>query len=280
METGVVFKCNGRQLLGILHVPEAAKRLGVVIVVGGPTYRIGSHRQFVLLSRRLAAQGYAGIRFDYRGMGDSEGDERSFQEIQEDIRAAIDCLRAHVPDVQAVVLWGLCDAATAICLSLARLEKVSGVTMLNPWVRSEQTLARSYIRSYYAKRLLSAANWRRLFNARIDLRNSARDFLAVLRVVFWPSATKRVEVSLAQRLLSGLGGFSGSVLIILSGNDLTAAEFREAMRGSKEWQQITAEETLTLRELQTANHTFSKREWRGRVEEWTIEWLDGLCGTS
>ena len=52
---------------------------GVLIVTGGPQYRAGSHRQFVLLARFLAARGMAVLRFDYRGMGDSEGAPRDYR---------------------------------------------------------------------------------------------------------------------------------------------------------------------------------------------------------
>ena len=46
----------------------AASR-GMLIVVGGPQYRAGSHRQFTLLARDVAATGVPTMRFDYRGMG-------------------------------------------------------------------------------------------------------------------------------------------------------------------------------------------------------------------
>ena len=58
-EEPMVFHCEREQLVGMLHRganPDA--RLGVLIVVGGPQYRVGSHRQFVLMARDLAAAGY------------------------------------------------------------------------------------------------------------------------------------------------------------------------------------------------------------------------------
>ena len=52
-EIPVVFNCQDSRLLGILHKPEKPGRQGVLIVVGGPQTRVGSHRQFVLLARYL-----------------------------------------------------------------------------------------------------------------------------------------------------------------------------------------------------------------------------------
>ena len=54
--------CADDRLPAILHRPEVTARTGVVIVVGGRQNRVGSHRQFVLLARALAAAGYATLR--------------------------------------------------------------------------------------------------------------------------------------------------------------------------------------------------------------------------
>src|SRR6185295_1875345 len=113
VERPVLFECEGERLIGIIAVPEPPARVGVLVVVGGPQYRAGAHRQFVYLSRRLAAAGIPAMRFDYRGMGDSTGAARTFEDCGPDIAAAIDALRANCPAVARVVLWGLCDAASA-----------------------------------------------------------------------------------------------------------------------------------------------------------------------
>ena len=107
-EEAISFACGGDTLVGIVSTSSAPSNLGVVIIVGGPQYRVGSHRQFVSLARTLAAAGFPALRFDYRGMGDSGGDRRSFEDIEDDIRAAIDTLLASQPGLASVALWGLC----------------------------------------------------------------------------------------------------------------------------------------------------------------------------
>ncbi len=79
-ERPVLFECEGEQLVGVIALPELRRAIAVLVVVGGPQYRAGSHRQFVLLARRLAAAGFPVLRFDYRGMGDSTGAARTFEE--------------------------------------------------------------------------------------------------------------------------------------------------------------------------------------------------------
>ena len=59
------FPCNGAPLVGIVHPAERPGRTGVLMVVGGgPQYRVGGHRQLVLWARQLAASGVAVMRFD------------------------------------------------------------------------------------------------------------------------------------------------------------------------------------------------------------------------
>jgi hypothetical protein len=57
-ERVLMLRCEADTMLGILHEPVAPSApVGVLIVVGGPQYRAGSHRQFVLLARALRKLG-------------------------------------------------------------------------------------------------------------------------------------------------------------------------------------------------------------------------------
>ncbi|HEY0584958.1 MAG TPA: hydrolase 1, exosortase A system-associated, partial [Pseudoduganella sp.] len=161
-ECALAFDCEGETLVGILSPAATAARRGVLVIVGGPQYRAGSHRQFALLARQLAAQGIPALRFDYRGLGDSSGAARTFEHVAADIRSAIDAFQAAVPGLQEVVLWGLCDAAAAALFYGRRDPRVTGLVLLNPWARSAAGLARSTLKHYYWARLRDPALWRKL----------------------------------------------------------------------------------------------------------------------
>src|SRR5262249_34163772 len=135
VEDAVSFRVAGDRVLGVLHHARQPAACGVLLLVGGPQYRVGSHRQFVLLARHLAAAGVPVLRFDYRGMGDSEGGAVSFDGADADIAAAIDEFSRRVPALRRVALWGLCDAASAALMYAFRDSRVSGLVLLNPWVR-------------------------------------------------------------------------------------------------------------------------------------------------
>ena len=154
-EFALSFQCQGEGLVGILHKPEQARPRGVIFVVGGgPQYRSGGHRQLTLWSRKLCSEGYAAFRFDYRGMGDAQGQFVGFEGISDDIAAAIDRFFEAVPEMKEVVLWGECDAASAILFYAHRDQRVKGIVLLNPWVRTEAGEAKAILRFYYLQRLM------------------------------------------------------------------------------------------------------------------------------
>ncbi|MEE4110252.1 MAG: hydrolase 1, exosortase A system-associated, partial [Halieaceae bacterium] len=132
-ELPLTLSCDGQRMCGILHAPAEPAERGVVMLVGGPQYRVGSHRQFVLTARALARDGICVLRFDHRGAGDSEGEARSFEELADDLACAVSALREAAPAVREVVVWGLCDAASAAALFAHRTEYVTGVVLINPW---------------------------------------------------------------------------------------------------------------------------------------------------
>ncbi len=180
-EHALQFSCDDAALIGILSRPRQAATRGVLVVVGGPQYRAGSHRQFTLLARALAAQGIPVLRFDYRGMGDSEGAARDFEAVSADLRAAIDEFFRQVPTLRDVAIWGLCDGASAALFYAAGDPRVAGLALLNPWVRSTASYARTTLRHYYLARLRQGEFWRKLLGGRFDVRAAAASLRQLLQ---------------------------------------------------------------------------------------------------
>jgi len=288
-ELPVVFSCHDQALLGILHQPIDAKPLGVLLVVGGPQYRVGSHRQFVLLARMLADQGIPVLRFDYRGMGDAEGEPRTFIDVDHDIAAAIDAFFQQCPNLTGCVIWGLCDAASAALFYGYQDPRVQGLVLLNPWVYTEQGAATAFLKHYYLQRLLSPDFWRKVFSFKFNVFSSLTSLFGIVKKFLnrTPSVQNpsgetltyshqnRVssELSLPERMKACLRRFQHPVLLILSGKDLTADEFRDVTAADDEWQSLLADERITRYELSASDHTFSTKAWRDQVAEWTWLWL-------
>lgn len=276
-EIPVSFKCGDADLVGVIHRPEGTATRGVIIVVGGPQYRVGSHRQFLLLARALAESGIAAMRFDYRGLGDSSGDFPGFENIDDDIRAAADTFSAELPEMRDIVLWGLCDAASAILFYAHADSRISGTVLLNPWVRSESGYAKTQLRHYYLKRLFSRELWKKILAGRFDLSDSAGSLTDTVKAASTESGAGNSGGNpLADRMAAGLEKFTRPVLLIMSGRDLTAREFDDAAKASPRWQELMAENRLSRRDMPAADHTFSRREWRDEVASLTLDWVKNL----
>ena len=276
-EQAISFPCQGDWLYGVLSLPQGACSRGVLIVVGGPQYRAGSHRQFTLLARSLAAQGIAAMRFDYRGMGDSEGEARSFDTVDEDLRAAIDHFTAAVPGMRQVVLWGLCDAASATLMYAPGDPRVSGLVLLNPWVRTPDGLARTTLKHYYRSRLREPDFWRQVVRGQFELGRSLSSMFGLVRAAFAPAgAASAGSASLRERMHAAMRQFGGQVLFIVSGADLTGREFCDLADSSPEWKRLIDAPRVTRHQLDHADHTFSRRDWRDQVAAWTGEWVQSL----
>ena len=272
-ERALLLPCGTDLLVAILALPRAPRARGVLIVVGGPQYRVGSHRQFVLLARHLARAGIACLRFDVRGMGDSPGAPHSFERLDADLHCAIDAFLAHTPGLQEVVLWGLCDGASAALLSGTRHPCVRGLVLLNPWVRSEATAAQARLEHYYVERLLSGALWRKVLRGGFDWRGSLAALAGTVRSA--RAAARPPQAPPFQvRMAEGLLGFDGAVLLILSGNDLTGQEFVRLTRSDPRWREAMARPRLARVDLPEADHTFSRAAWQEQVEQATLAWLD------
>ncbi|MGI8943773.1 MAG: hydrolase 1, exosortase A system-associated, partial [Qipengyuania sp.] len=173
------------------------------------------------LAADIARAGFPVFRFDRRGIGDSDGENRGFRKSQADIAAALDAFRALAPGVTRVVGFGNCDAATA--LMLASGAGCDALVLSNPWTIDEDADAMpppATIRARYIARLKDPHEVLRLLGGKVDFRK-------LLRGIAWASAPRRKPGSLALEAREGLSKFDGPVRILIAESDRTAQVFLE-----------------------------------------------------
>jgi len=265
VESPIVFMSNDKQLVGIYHQAAVPATKAVVFVVGGPQTRVGSHRQFLLLAREFANQGIDVLRFDYTGAGDSEGEITEFTDLTSSISAAVDTLLLQNHQLNEITLWGLCDAASAILIYLAKTkdERINKMILLNPWVRQASTEAQVYLKSYYIRRLFQKDFWKKLFSGNVKARNTVKD----IKKFQHQSKHLSDSASFVDLMLYGAETFTGKISFILSGNDLTAEEFKMLTQSDERWKKILKQPMNSIDTVKGANHTFSKELWHQQVVE-------------
>jgi len=118
MEERVSFTSRGLKLAGILHLPEPrAERSAAFIVLHG----FGSNKDGLggtTVARMLSGLGYAALRFDFRGCGESEGERGRVicKEQVEDARNALSFLadRGDIDPKRIAVIGQSFGAAVAV----------------------------------------------------------------------------------------------------------------------------------------------------------------------
>ena len=237
------FACEGADLVGTLD--GRAGGVGLLIVSGGNEIRAGAFSGQARLAAEIAAAGFPVLRYDRRGVGDSEGDNRGFRSSTPDIAAALAAFRTECPQVQRLVALGNCDAASA--LMMASGAGCDGLVLCNPWTYESEDVAAppppQAIRARYAARLKNPRELWRLLSGGVDLRKLARGLAASMRPAALPTG-------LLEDMRGGLAGFAGDVRILLAGRDRTAQAFAAS------W--AAGDQRVTFR--QHADHAFSGAE--------------------
>ena len=140
-EQPVVFTGPKGALHGIFTppAPDVPPARACVVFPGRP--RSGLRRHLVLAARILAAEGFAVLRFDLRGRGESAGEVERPSRTEprgEDVVAAIRHLReAH--GQKQFLLAGYCyDALTALDSFKDEADAISGIFVATPTVLTEK----------------------------------------------------------------------------------------------------------------------------------------------
>jgi exosortase A-associated hydrolase 1 len=251
------FSCQGSSLVGVVDVPERPLERGVLVLTGTRQYRVGGHRQYALLARIMAPRGLAVMRFDCRGIGDSEGAPRRYDALGDDIRAALKEFFTQIPEMKEVVVWGLDDAATAAALYAHTDTRVRALILLNPWMRNPDAGERATLLPHLRARFGELGFWKRVVAADEAAGEEVRHAQRVIAM--------DPHLPLQERMVASLACFDGNTLVILGGADPQAREF-EAL--------LDKHETRARRVTITgANHSFASREWRDEVAQICANWI-------
>ncbi|GMM94487.1 hydrolase 1, exosortase A system-associated [Qipengyuania sp. MTN3-11] len=257
----MTFPCEGNRLAGTLD--SAPGTTGLLIVGGGNEIRSGAFSGQARIAAEIADAGYPVFRFDRRGIGDSEGANRGFRESGPDMAAALDAFRSLAPQLEKVVGFGNCDAASA--LMLAGGAGCDALVLSNPWTiendgesEADDTPPPSAIRSRYLAKLRNPREIARLLSGGVDYRKLLR---GIARAV----GPKAQPTSLAAEMQTALASFAGPVRILLAERDRTAQVFAES------WDRLDNR----IARCPGAGHAYVEPEARAWLRERLLEALRG-----
>jgi hypothetical protein len=120
------------RIWGVLHIPKRIPALGIIFCHGFTGTRVETHQLFVHAARHLCEKGFAVLRFDFRGSGESEG---LFQDMTisgeiEDLKTAISwILRRKEVVKDKIGVNGLSLGGVVTILTVAKDPRVKAVSI-------------------------------------------------------------------------------------------------------------------------------------------------------
>lgn len=295
----------GYTLVGILHEPTGPRRqCAVVLLAAGVKARVGPHGLYRRLTDMLVARGFPVLRFDFWGLGDSEG--TAPEPLLPDLYGSVSCgrfiddTRAAVTfaceacGVERVVLAGLCGGAITGILTGARDPRVAGLLGLGlpvsvdgsnvdkvKYMSAGQLVG---IRGKYLRKLTDPTSWARLLSLKTDFRLLYRSLTAPLRKTRKPAADATQVAETATQddnlnpyfrpaLLSMLGD-KRPVMLIFSEADRLYWEFQEKFVQRHGFDTGAYHGNLEIAIVKDANHIFTFTEWQQDMLARSGAWLD------
>ena len=290
----------GLSLYGMLHAPTGSQRRGTAILLLSPGIksRVAPHRLYVKMAERYAKEGYVVLRFDYHGLGDSEGDVKEilvadfYRTVQEgryvdDVFAAMDYM-GEERGVRKFVLGGLCGGALTGLFAGSKDSRVVGLfglgipvildgSQTDPSIHMTDGQAESLRQAYYEK-ILDIGAWKRLLSMKSDFRLIWR----VLKPGAPEANMKPVEENggevsnfnplfpvAFQRMISS----SRKLLLIFSDMDRLYWEYDEKFWQARKETYKDRMEYIDVRVLKNANHIISSPDSQKEMLAWTCDWL-------
>jgi uncharacterized protein len=240
---------RGRTLRGMLHLPSALKRNGpgVVLFHGFTGDRTESHWMFVKCSRALAQAGFASLRFDFYGSGESSGDFREVTLRGEiaDGRTAVAFLRAQEEiEPERVGLLGLSLGGT-VAAALAPSVNAKAVVL---WSALAHTARLRELLKKLPKRIPGKPGAFE-YNAREINPRLEEDLLKV-------------------EPIRHLARYKGPTLIVHPENDESVP-----ISHARDFFQAAGAEAKELAVITGADHVYSAVPWEQAVIARTVDWF-------
>ncbi len=290
---------QGVQLAGILHepAPSTARNVCVLLLSPGIKGRVGPHRLYLKIAARLVPMGFHVLRFDFHGLGDSEGvlSERLLADVYsgiqggryvKDTMAAMDWLQ-NARGISRFVASGLCGGSITGLLTAEEDHRIRSVLALGIPVildgdpqQQERHLTRGQLgmlRHGYLQKLVRPGAWMRFFAGRSSYR------------VMWRSLRRKAQPTSPQPgrpetpdnsnpkfapAFFSLVGSGRPIILIFSGADRLGFEFQEKFveRHSQRLERFRS--LYEVHTVEHANHVFSDPGWIDQMLAVSERWLD------
>ena len=136
-EIRVEFKNEGQKIVGILHIPNKQNSSAIIMCHGFTGTKGDVHSKFYKAAKKFCKNGFAVLRFDFRGSGESEGEFVNVTVSSEvsDLKAAIKFMKKQCYERIGVVGSSLGGAVSIIGYN----KNIKTIVLWNPVTNLRQT---------------------------------------------------------------------------------------------------------------------------------------------
>jgi len=281
-----------QSLVGILTTPSDRDADGglpaVILLNSGLVHRPGPNRIYVKIARSLAAMGYAALRFDFSGIGDSGVREDNLPFARScviETQEAMDFLNTHQGS-NTFILMGICSGALASLRTARQDPRVVGAVLINPAYhlhdRDDADLDATLINRTQARhywRILLRSSFRgkglvRALTGRIAYRTILKAVMTAACGAARPQRQRASTPEDAGADLLKLAKRGARVLHVCSEGD-PSSDYLRTVLGSRldEWR---ASGLLELEVIPGTNHTFMLLEHQEYLVHVVRDWARSL----
>lgn len=297
---------DDRALFGILDVPNAnigRRDCCIVFLSPGVKSRVAPHRLYLKMARSFVAMGFMVLRFDFSGLGDSEGENDEANLV--DLYSAVQ-LGKYVNDTIDVMTWmeenhqqkqfilaGLCGGAiTGMHAGVQDRRVIALLSIGMPVVLDGHAIdKRLYLtprqledhRSSFLHKAFNLEAWKRLFFLQSDYKLLYLSFMVpVLKKI----RSKRydggkrngsaMEDNLNPLFHPHFSEFARTrkILLAFGESDKLLWDFQEKYLLKYRAMYAKLQNNVDLRIIKDANHILSFQEWTRQVVAISKDWLE------
>jgi pimeloyl-ACP methyl ester carboxylesterase len=242
-----------------LHRPQGEVKRTVLFLHGWSGDRQGPHRMFVDFARRLAADGVASLRIDFRGRGESDGEDATIASMTDDAEAACNWLKSEGLQKGGLEVAAICSG-TKVAIALAtrfppeRLVLLSAEAMGSLRAKDAGAAKTLHALRAYARKLLRRETWRKIFKGEVRTDMVGK---ALVR-----HETRSAEEAVWEdKVLARFAAFGGELRFIFGGSDPAAAATRAA------YGRFCARHGLnaSFATVESAGHSYYALDWTDEV---------------
>jgi alpha-beta hydrolase superfamily lysophospholipase len=262
------FKSGNNELFYVCSWPSSKMRkTGIVFVHAADSNRLGPHRMYVELSNKLNSLGFATMRFDLSGCGDSRGTV-SKSDIESEIKDVLAAINFFIikTGVENVCLIGI-SRGSLICFSAAARYQIPircMVLLSNP-APSKRIPIKSFrlrMKEYVCK-MRSLNTYKRLLTGKVNLKQ-------VFKTLTFALGYNQRYGKTGEQILTT----KCPLLFVYGQNDPIAKE------SSDYYQQICSQNQIHCDSIivPEANHSFFHYGWKEQIFEHIERWLNKIVG--